>query len=68
MSQEDQRNMKSEQNKHWLNNNVNQILEPMMLAVVQEAPNDKVSEPPPFGIGARVSLSTGMPDAQDYKH
>lgn len=43
--------MKSDQNKHWLNNNVNQILEPMMLAVVQENPNDKVSVPLELDLG-----------------
>lgn len=38
-----ERDLKTQQNKFWLQSNVNDILEPMMLAVCQESPADKVS-------------------------
>eukprot|EP00356_Strombidium_inclinatum_P016573 CAMPEP_0170494834 /NCGR_PEP_ID=MMETSP0208-20121228/14861_1 /TAXON_ID=197538 /ORGANISM="Strombidium inclinatum, Strain S3" /LENGTH=417 /DNA_ID=CAMNT_0010770937 /DNA_START=22 /DNA_END=1272 /DNA_ORIENTATION=- len=37
-----QRQMKTQQNKFWLQTNVNDILEPMMLACCQKNPNDKI--------------------------
>ena len=39
-----QRELKTQQNKFWLQTQVNDILEPMMLAVCQEDPADKVSK------------------------
>lgn len=39
----EERERKTEQNKNWLRNQVNDILEPMMLVVCQENPKDQVS-------------------------
>lgn len=36
------RDMKTNQNKFWLQTQVNDILEPMMLATVHAAPEDKI--------------------------
>ena len=38
-----QRELKTQQNKFWLQTQVNDILEPMMMAVCQENPDDHVS-------------------------
>jgi len=38
-----QRELKTQQNKFWLQTQVNDILEPMMLATCQANPEDKVS-------------------------
>jgi hypothetical protein len=37
-----ERELKTKQNKYWLQTQVNDILEPMMLATCQENPGDKV--------------------------
>jgi len=41
-SKQSQRELKTQQNKFWLQTQVNDILEPMMLQVCQENPEDKV--------------------------
>jgi hypothetical protein len=42
-TKQSQRELKTQQNKYWLQTQVNDILEPMMLAVCQANPDDKVS-------------------------
>ena len=39
-----QKELKTQQNKFWLQTQVNDILEPMMLATCQANPNDKVNK------------------------
>ena len=41
--QDGARTQKTQQNKFWLQNNVNDILEPMMHACCQNAPDNEVS-------------------------
>ncbi len=41
-TKQSQRELKTQQNKFWLQNQVNDILEPMMLQVCKENPEDKV--------------------------
>ena len=38
-----QRQQKTQQNKFWLQNQVNQVLEPMILETCKANPDDKVS-------------------------